>query len=100
MRERCLVAAAMCTDLQQLPENGVRRFWRNARRILMLGHLSGGGECDACCRDWALPREPAHGTAKSNRPGATLGEAATLLATSAAIYLLVAILIGILTRGA
>ena len=86
--------------MQDYPQKGVRRFWLNARRILLLGHLTGAEERNARWRDWAAPHQSARSLDDRNGPGATLGEAATLLAASAAIYLLIAILIGILTRSA
>jgi hypothetical protein len=100
MRKHCLLARAMSTDMQDYPQKGVRRFWPNVRRILLLGHLAGAQERDARWRDWAATHHQANESADSNGPGATLGEAATLLAASAAVYLLIAILIGVLTRSA
>ena len=84
--------------MEEILTRMLRRCWHYVHHLLLLDHLAGAEERDEGWRDWAVPHQAPGSLAKRNRPGATLGEAVTLLAASAAIYLLIAVLIGILTR--
>lgn len=83
-----------------LPERTLNRLRSFCRHNLIPAHLAGMEEAhDARWPARAERHDPASVRALSrrNRPSAMLGEAGMLLATTASLYLLIAILVGIFT---
>jgi hypothetical protein len=86
--------------MQHSLEQSARRPRLYGRRNLLLAHLAGQKPDARRWPQWAKADDAADAqqAAEANRPGMLMREAARLLAVTAAVYLLAAILVGILTR--
>lgn len=76
----------------------MRQFLRYCRRNLFFAHLTGRPERRNCWPAWTEPFDATRtrDAAGSNRLSLVLGEMARFLAITAAVYLLVVFVIGIL----